>query len=95
MTGVGVGPLGDYLNNCVAPPAAPCGGTVEVGMTGATLNGQGSANVMGNSSGAMGTGGVSSPSTMPQAFTGDARLVQAIVLVPAVLAALTTLVVSL
>ncbi|KAL9579119.1 MAG: hypothetical protein Q9203_006832 [Teloschistes exilis] len=95
MTGMGVGPLGDYLNNCVAPPAAPCGGTVEVGMTGAMLNGQGSANVMGNSSSAMGTGGVSSPSAMPQAFTGGAGLLQARVLVPVVLAALTTLVVSL
>ncbi len=75
MKGMGVGPLGDYLNDCVMPPAAPCGGTVEVGMLGAMLNGQSSSNMMSNSS-SSGTASSTSPSTSPQAFTGEAGRVQ-------------------
>ena len=69
---MGVGYLGQYLNDCVPPPAAPCGGVVEITMTGAMLNGQG----MGNSSSAgmaTGTGSMgTSPTTSPMAFTGAA-----------------------
>jgi len=74
MTGKGVGPLGAYLNNCVMPPNAPCGGNVSVGMLGATLNGEGTMNVM-NGSGAGAatrTGGMTS-TTSPVAFTGMAN----------------------
>jgi len=71
MKGMGVGTLGDYLNGCVMPPAAPCGGTVEIGMLGAMLNGQSSSNMMSNSS-SSGTASPTSPSTSPQAFTGEA-----------------------
>jgi hypothetical protein len=70
MKGAGVGTLGDYLNNCVMPPAAPCGGTVKIGMLGAMLNDEGSSNVMSNSS--LGTPSPTSPSVTPQAFTGEA-----------------------
>jgi len=80
MKGMGVGPLGDYLNGCVMPPAAPCGGTVEIGMLGAMLNGEGSSNMVSNSSSnnssSSGTAGTTSPSTGPKAFTGEAGFVQ-------------------
>lgn len=75
MKGMGVGTLGDYLNNCVPPPAAPCSGTVNIGMLGATLNGQSNSNMMMNSS-SSGTAGPATPSTTPQAFTGEAGRVQ-------------------
>lgn len=71
QTGMGVGFLGAYLNNCVTPPAAPCGGNVSIGMLGATLNGQGSMNVMNGSGGAAtGTQGMTSPTTGAVPFTG-------------------------
>jgi cerevisin len=38
--GTGVGTLGQYLNNCVPAPVAPCGGTVVVGSAGAQLENQ-------------------------------------------------------
>jgi hypothetical protein len=80
MKGMGVGPLGDYLNGCVMPPAAPCGGTVEIGMLGAMLKGESSSNMMSNSSGnnssSSGTVSSTSPSTSPKAFTGEAGFVQ-------------------
>ncbi len=72
MTGMGVGFLGAYLNNCVMPPAAPCGGNLSIGMLGATLNGQGSSNVMNGSGAATGTKGMGSPTTSAVAFTGGA-----------------------
>lgn len=84
MTGMGVGYLGAYLNNCVMPPAAPCGGKAKIGPLGVTLTGQGSMNVMngtgagsGAGSGAgggaaTGTGGMMSPTSSPVAFTGGA-----------------------
>lgn len=78
MTGMGVGYLGAYLNNCVMPPAAPCGGNVNIGSLGATLTGQGSMNVMnGTGTGAggvaaTGTKGMASPTTSVVAFTGGA-----------------------
>jgi len=75
MKGMGVGPLGDYLNGCVMPPAAPCGGTVQIGMLGAMLNGESSSNMMSNSS-SPGTASPTSPSTSPQTFTGGAEFVQ-------------------
>jgi len=75
MKGMGVGTLGDYLNGCVMPPAAPCSGTVEIGMLGAMLNGQSSSNMMSNGSNS-GTLNHTSPSTSPQAFTGEAGRVQ-------------------
>jgi len=75
MKGMGVGPLGDYINGCVMPPAAPCGGTVEIGMLGAMLNNEGSSNMVSNSS-SSGTANTSSPSTSPKAFTGEAGFVQ-------------------
>ncbi len=74
MKGMGVGPLGDYLNGCVMPPAAPCGGTVEIGMLGAMLNDESSSNTM--SSNSSSTASSMSPSTSPQAFTGAAGSVQ-------------------
>ncbi|KAI4175841.1 MAG: hypothetical protein LQ343_001454 [Gyalolechia ehrenbergii] len=74
MMGMGVGPLGAYLNNCVAPPAAPCGGSVEIGSLGAMLSGQGTTNVRGNGTmmpGPTGTAiGPSPTGVMP--FTGAA-----------------------
>jgi len=74
MKGTGVGSLGGFLNGCIMPPAAPCGGgTVEIGMLGAVLKGEGGSNVMrGNSSSGGGTVGPTSPSTSPLAFTGGA-----------------------
>lgn len=78
MAGMGVGPLGDYLNNCVSPPAAPCGGNVTIEDTGANLSGEGSVNVLvngtpmaGGASGTMGAG--MSPTASAVAFTGGAR----------------------
>lgn len=80
MKGTGVGPLGDYLNGCVMPPAAPCGGTVEIGMLGAMLNGQSSSNTRStnsnNNTSSAGAPSSSSPSTSPQAFTGEAGIVR-------------------
>lgn len=75
MTGMGVGPLGAYLNNCVPPPAAPCGGNVTIGSFGATLSGEGSMNTMGNGTmigGASGTMGAGTKPTGAVAFTGGA-----------------------
>jgi len=80
MKGMGVGPLGDYLNGCVPPPAAPCGGTVEIGMLGAMLNDESSSNMRSNSSSnnssSSGTASPTSASSSPQAFTGEAGFVQ-------------------
>jgi len=80
MKGMGVGPLGDYLNGCVIPPAAPCGGTVEIGMLGAMLNDESSSNMRStsssNNSSGSGTPSSTSPSISPQAFTGEAGIVQ-------------------
>jgi len=74
---MGVGPLGDYLNDCVMPLTAPCGGTVEIGMLGAMLNDESSSNMMSNSSSSSsGTASPTSPSTSPQAFTGEAGFIQ-------------------
>lgn len=77
MSGMDVGTLGQYLNNCVAPPAAPCGGTVTIGDTGAMLTGQTGMNGMmngtttpGSATGTMGAG--MSPTTSAVAFTGGA-----------------------
>ncbi len=81
MKGMGVGPLGDYLNGCVMPPAAPCGGTVEIGMLGAMLNDESSSNMRStsssdNNSSSSATPSSTSPSTSPQAFIGEAGIVQ-------------------
>lgn len=73
MTGMGVGTLGAYLNNCVAPPAAPCGGNVTIGPLWAMLGGEGSMNVPANSTTMAGPSGSAygmSPSSSPMAFTG-------------------------
>lgn len=75
MTGMGVGFLGAYLNNCVQPPAAPCGGDVIIGSLGATLSGEGSNNIMANGTtffGSLGPTGTGPSSTSAVSFTGTA-----------------------
>ena len=85
MTGVApVGPLGAYLNNCVAPPMVPCGGNVTIGKLNSMLTGEGSmttqmnGTTMSGSSGTSGTSGASGASSSgtssasPVAFTGAA-----------------------
>jgi len=76
MKGMGVGPLGDYLNGCVMPPAAPCGGTVEIGKLGAMLNDESISNTGSTNSSSAGTASSTSPSPSSQAFTGEAGIVQ-------------------